>query len=355
MPFPLLLFESAKFITPKNTKNLLRNSAFSQASINTPLQPTLNAPIFRSRLVRGLTEEELNHLSHSETGILGLFHLMVKDRPVNLEDKMLEHKHIVFPRKSEGLSPFISTSLYNHARAVPWNSANIIRRHYSHSAASAQKKKVAVVLSGCGVQDGSEIQESVSVLTHLSRVGVEASCFAPNIAQADTINHFNATNNGEKRNVLIESARIARGNIKPLSDLLASDYIAVIFPGGYGVAKNLSTFASNGEKCTIQTDVERVIKEFHEAKKPIGLCCIAPVLAAKLIPGVQVTLGNEDKATAKTVESMGAVTQAVGVNEIVVDEKNNVVSTPAYMVVAPLHEIFNGIGKLVESVVERAK
>jgi len=286
-------------------------------------------------------------------------HLMVDDKEMNPEDKV--HHGVAHPVKGwkggeeggwKAKQGLISTPLFNQPNAIPWSSGNI-RRRYSTS--TTAKKKVAVVLSGCGVKDGSEIHESVSLLVHLSRAGADTSCFAPNINQADTINHANSTPSDEKRNVLTESARISRGNIKPLLELKAADFSAVVFPGGYGAAKNLSTFASKGEHCTIQTDVERVIKEFHAAKKPIGLCCIAPVLAAKLIPGVRITVGNEDKDTSKVVERMGAVSQPASAKEVVVDEKNNVISTPAYMTNSPLYEIFVGIGNLVDNVIARAK
>jgi len=140
-----------------------------------------------------------------------------------------------------------------------------IRRPYSTNA--HEKKKVAVVLSGSGVHDGSEIQESVSILVHLSRAGYEAKCFAPDMPQSDVINHVKGAATDESRNVLVESARISRGKIKPLSQLQHENYSALIFPGGYGAAKNLCTFAKEGENCSVQPDVSRVIKAFHKAKK----------------------------------------------------------------------------------------
>ncbi|NP_001120061.1 uncharacterized protein LOC100145051 [Xenopus tropicalis] len=152
-------------------------------------------------------------------------------------------------------------------------------------------KKVAVILAGCGVYDGSEIHESSAVYVHLSRAGAQTEFFAPNTDQMHVVSHTKGQPTKETRNVLEESARIARGNIKDLKDLDVSEYDAVIIPGGFGVAKNLSTWAVKGKDCSVAKEVEAVIKGFHGAKKPIGLCCISPVLAAKLFPGCELTVG----------------------------------------------------------------
>jgi len=215
---------------------------------------------------------------------------------------------------------------------------------------------VAVVLSGCGVYDGSEIHEAVSVLVHLSRAGVDARCFAPDIPQSDVVNHVKGSPSSEgPRNVLTESARIARGKIKPLSTLQTETYSAVIFPGGYGAAKNLCTFAKQGEEHSIQADVQRVLKEFHDAKKPIGMLCVSPVIIAKLIPGVTVTLGNEDKDIEKAIEKMGSKSIPLGVLEVAVDNEHNVITSPAYMTNSPIHKVFDGIGKFVEILLSKTQ
>jgi len=212
------------------------------------------------------------------------------------------------------------------------------------------------VLSGCGVYDGSELHEAVSVLIHLSRSGVDARCFAPDIPQADVVNHVKGSPSAEgSRNVLTESARIARGKIKPLSALESESYSAIIFPGGYGAAKNLCTFAKQGENLSIQSDVERVIKEFHAAKKPIGMLCVSPVIVAKLIPGVSVTLGNEDKDIEKAIEKMGAKSVPLGVLEVAVDNEHNVITSPAYMTNSPIHKVYEGIGKFVDTLLARTE
>jgi len=214
--------------------------------------------------------------------------------------------------------------------------------------------RVAMILSGCGVYDGSEIHETVSVLLHLSMAGVSVQCFAPDIAQAHVINHAKGQPaEGEKRNVLTESARIARGDIQALSSLNAEDFDCLILPGGFGAAKNLCTFAFDGANCTVNPEVERAIRAFHASSKPIGMCCIAPVIAAKVLgtagggPGCEVTIGS-DADTAAAIESMGASHSEYPVTEAHIDEANRLVTAPAYMYGdAPIHEVHAGIGDMV--------
>lgn len=217
--------------------------------------------------------------------------------------------------------------------------------------------KVAVVLSGCGVFDGSEIHEAVSMLVHLSRHGAEVQCFAPDI-ERPAVNHLTRQREAQPRNVLVESARIARGKVKPLSKLRAAEYDAVVFPGGFGAATNLSDFADKGAACSTLPDVDRVVKEFHEAGKPVGMCCIAPVIAARVLgterggPGVSVTIGN-DEATSGAIAGMGAKNINKSVTEALADEKHKVYTTPAYMYgEAPVHEVYEGIGAMIDSVME---
>ncbi len=155
-------------------------------------------------------------------------------------------------------------------------------------------KKVAVILSGCGVYDGAEIHESVITLLRLSQRGAQVQCFAPNIAQHHVINHLTGEEMPESRNVLVESARIARGEIKDLREARAEDFDALIVPGGFGAAKNLSDFAIAGAQCQVQPDVLALARGFVDAGKPVGLICIAPAMAAKIYgAGVQCTIGND--------------------------------------------------------------
>lgn len=219
--------------------------------------------------------------------------------------------------------------------------------------------KVALVLSGCGVYDGSEIHESVSVLIHLSRHGADVKCFAPDIDQP-AVNHLTGKPEAQKRNVLAESARIARGKIEPLSKLRAADFDAAVFPGGFGAAKNLCDFASAGAECAVNPEVERVVKEFHAAGKPVGMCCIAPVIGARVLgkakggPGIEVTIGDDADA-AEAIARMGSANVSKPVTEAYVDEKNRIITAPAYMYGdAPVHHVYEGIGAMVDSVMARA-
>jgi enhancing lycopene biosynthesis protein 2 len=217
---------------------------------------------------------------------------------------------------------------------------------------------IAIVLAGCGRADGSEITEAVSCLVHLARLGAEYRCFAPDAPQAEVVNHITGKPEGQSRNMMVEAARIARGEIAPLSTLKAADFDAVIFPGGYGAAKNLCTFARDGENCTVDPDVERVVKGFHSAGKPIGMCCIAPVIGARVLgkarggPGVRVTIG-EDPGAAAAIGRMGSTNIPKAVTEAFVDEANRLATSPAYMYGdATPWEVFQGIGEMIERTLE---
>ncbi|MEX2219068.1 MAG: isoprenoid biosynthesis glyoxalase ElbB [Phycisphaerales bacterium] len=214
--------------------------------------------------------------------------------------------------------------------------------------------RVAVVLAGCGRADGSEVHESVSCLIHLARVGASYRCFAPDGPQTDVVNHLTGEPAPETRNMLVEAARIARGDIGPLSELRVEEFDAVVFPGGFGAAKNLCTFAKDGENCAVDTDVERVVKGFHSAGKPVGMCCIAPVIGARVLgkarggPGVQVTIGD-DAGTAQAIGRMGSTNVPRAVTEAAVDEANRLATTPAYMYgEASPWEVYRGIGEMIE-------
>ncbi|MCP1521176.1 enhancing lycopene biosynthesis protein 2 [Pseudomonas migulae] len=213
-------------------------------------------------------------------------------------------------------------------------------------------KKIAVILSGCGVYDGAEIHESVITLLRLDQRGAQVQCFAPNIAQLHVINHLTSEEMPESRNVLVESARIARGNIKDIRDADVEEFDALIVPGGFGAAKNLSNFAIEGAGCTVQPDVLALTEAFAEAGKPVGLICISPALAAKIYgPGVTCTIGN-DADTAAAMNKMGATHKDCAVTDIVEDKARKLVSTPAYMLAQSISEAASGINKLVDRVLE---
>ncbi len=220
----------------------------------------------------------------------------------------------------------------------------------------------AVVLSGCGVYDGSEIHEAVSVLLNLSRRGVSYRCFAPDVDQMHVVNHMKGEPaEGETRNVLVESARIARGEVEPIGELDADEFDGVVFPGGFGAAKNLCTFATDGADCTVNADVERTITAFREAGKPIAMCCIAPVIAAKVLgtkkggSGCEVTIGD-DAGTAEAIRAMGAAHHDKPVSEAHVDVANKLVTAPAYMYgEARVHDVEAGIAQMIEKTLSLVK
>ncbi|MES2871079.1 MAG: isoprenoid biosynthesis glyoxalase ElbB [Pseudomonadota bacterium] len=213
-------------------------------------------------------------------------------------------------------------------------------------------KKVAVILSGCGVYDGAEIHESVITLLRLDQRGALVQCFAPNVAQLHVINHLTGEEMPESRNVLVESARIARGEIKDICEAKVEDFDALIVPGGFGAAKNLSSFATEGSACSVQADVLALAEAFAEAGKPVGLMCISPAIAAKIYgPGVICTIGK-DSETAAAVTKMGATHQECEVTDIVEDKARKLVSTPAYMLAKSISEAASGINKMVDRVLE---
>ncbi|RJP30605.1 MAG: isoprenoid biosynthesis protein ElbB [Candidatus Omnitrophota bacterium] len=220
-------------------------------------------------------------------------------------------------------------------------------------------KRVGVVLSGCGVFDGSEIHEAVLTLLYLDQHGAEIRCFAPDKPQMHVVNHYTKQPQAEEtRNVLTESARIARGEIAPLAKMNLDQLDAVIFPGGFGAAKNLCNFAVAGPACEIDPDVARIIHDAHAKGKVIGAICIAPALVARAFKGEAgvsptVTIGT-DAATAGALREMGATNQAASVSDVVVDAKNKIVTTPAYMLGPTISKVAQGIEKLVKKVLEMA-
>ena len=214
-------------------------------------------------------------------------------------------------------------------------------------------KKIAVVLAGNGVYDGSEIHEATLTLLSIAQQGAQYQCFAPDINQAHVVNHLTGTEMPETRNVLVEAARIARGKIKPLSAYKASDFDALIFPGGFGVAKNLCTFAFEGINCTVNHEVENAIRTTIVAEKPLGALCISPVLIAKVLVDVEVTIGD-DKGTAEAIESFGATHIETSHGEIVYDPKYKLITTPCYMLDATIDQIAVGANNVVRKILEIA-
>lgn len=214
--------------------------------------------------------------------------------------------------------------------------------------------KVGVCLSGCGFLDGAEIFESVATLYHLERAGADILAMAPDIDQAHVVNHLTGEAvEGATRNVLEEAARIVRGDIRDIAEVTAEDMDALIFPGGFGVAKNLSSFAFDGPGCQVNDEVHRLVREVIAANKPLGVICIAPAMLAKVLEGTGVntrlTIGN-DPQTAQAIEEMGTTHVACGVTKHITDRENKIVSTPAYMLATKIGETWVGIEGLVSEV-----
>lgn len=215
------------------------------------------------------------------------------------------------------------------------------------------KKRIGVVLSGCGVYDGSEIHEAVITLLAIDQNGAEAVCMAPNI-ELDEINHLSGEPTGAKRNVQVESARIARGKIRDIAEVTAADLDAIIFPGGFGAAKNLCNFASKGADADVQPDVARLLQEMAAKKKPIGAICIAPALIATVLGreySPLLTVGT-DSGIAAAITATNSSHKACSVKDYVLDSDNKIVSTPAYMLAARISETAEGIDMTVKALLE---
>ncbi len=214
-----------------------------------------------------------------------------------------------------------------------------------------QAKKFAVILSGCGVFDGAEIHEATLTLYAIAKLKAEYEIFAPDIDQMHVINHITGKEMKETRNVLIESARIARGNIQDLTHYKAADFDGLIFPGGFGVAKNLSDWASKGPESTVFPDVELAILETVKAGKPIGALCISPVLLAKVLAGVEITIGD-DHASIAAIEAAGAKHIVSSHGEIIVDMKYKTISSPCYMLDAKIDQIGEAAKRIVREMLK---
>lgn len=217
------------------------------------------------------------------------------------------------------------------------------------------EKRVGVVLAGCGFLDGSEIQEVVATLLALDRRGASVVAMAPDVQQLHVIDHVHKEPAAGQRGVLVESARIVRGDIRALAAVRERDLDALVLPGGFGVAKNLCTYATEGRAMRVDADLERLVQEVRAARKAMGFVCIAPVIAARIFgrEGVRVTIGD-DPAVAADVESFGAKHVPCRVEEICVDERLGIVSTPAYMLGPSVAPVAAGIDKLVSAVLEMA-
>jgi enhancing lycopene biosynthesis protein 2 len=212
-------------------------------------------------------------------------------------------------------------------------------------------KKFAIIISGCGNLDGAEIHETLMTMLAIDKRGFVYEMFAPDIEQYHVINHITKKEMPEKRNVMIEAARIARGNIKNINKFSVKNFDAVVFPGGYGVAKNLFSYALDGVHANVLPHIEKIIKDTHAAGKPIGALCISPVLIAKILGNITVTIG-QDQATADDIIKMGANHINAIQTDVVSDRKNKIFTTPCYMLDANVSDIAEGADNLIEAMLQ---
>ena len=212
-------------------------------------------------------------------------------------------------------------------------------------------KRFAIIVGGCGHRDGSEIHETTMTMLSVVEHGCTYQMFAPNRNQHHVINHLTGEEMPESRNMLVEAARIARGQIQPLEDFRVEDFDAVLFPGGFGVAKNFFTYAFQGADCQVDKQIEQLIIDIHKAGKPIGALCIAPVLLAKVLKDITITVGN-DENTAKDVAKMGGKNINTVLGEVISDKENKIYSTPCYMLDANLKDIHVCAYNLISTMLE---
>jgi len=213
------------------------------------------------------------------------------------------------------------------------------------------KKKFAIVIAGCGVYDGAEIHEVVMSMQAVLKHGGEYQLFAPDVKQHHVVNHLTGAEMPEIRNVLVEAARIARGKIKPLSALNTDEFDALILPGGFGVAKNLSNFAFAGAECIVNAELEQAVLSMVKLKKPIGALCISPAIIAGILPGAMVTIGK-DSSDSQAIEKMGAKHTATGHGEVIIDSNYKLATTPCYMLDATILQIAQGADNVVKALLE---
>ncbi|MFC2480453.1 MAG: isoprenoid biosynthesis glyoxalase ElbB [Bacteroides sp.] len=210
-------------------------------------------------------------------------------------------------------------------------------------------KRFAVILAGAGKLDGNDLHEAVLLLAAVARHGATYQCFAPDVEQHEVVDHLTGNPMPERRSVLRESARIARGDVKPLSAFRANDFDGLLMPGGYGVAKNLCTYAFAGENCTVNDEVAAAIKEMHAQGKPIGAMCIAPIVLAKVLGHGTITLGQPSE-TSRDAEKMGMTLQSSGHGQVVVDKVNHLYTTPCYMLDSTIADIWDGADALITAI-----
>lgn len=223
--------------------------------------------------------------------------------------------------------------------------------------------KIGVLLSGCGVFDGTEIHEAVLTLLAIQEAGHEYVCIAPDVDQHHVINHTNGEEMNEKRNVFVESSRIARGEITKLSDIDPADIDALVLPGGFGAAKNLTTWAFKGPESEILPEVKLLLVNLVNIGKPICALCVTPTVVAKAFEGSdihpQLTLGNTEQDSEYDIQGFSDGLAAVGAqpvmkttDDILVDTANKIVSAPCYMMKTDVVGVRNNTQKAIQQMLD---
>jgi enhancing lycopene biosynthesis protein 2 len=215
--------------------------------------------------------------------------------------------------------------------------------------------KSAVVLAGCGYLDGAEIREAVLSLLYLDQHNIHADCFASDSPQLHTMDHVAARETSETRNILTESARIARGNIQPLGTLNPETYDMLVLPGGFGVAKNYSDFALKGAQCTVSEEYANTIQAFYAAKKPIVAMCIAPAILAAALKDKHITLTiGDDPDTAAAIGALGQQHQEAATEEAIIDHAHRIITCSAYMREDRISTVAKGIEAAIKAAADMA-
>lgn len=209
---------------------------------------------------------------------------------------------------------------------------------------------IGVLLSGNGVYDGAEIQEAVLTLLAIDEMGWNAVCISVDKPQHHVINHLTGEVMDESRNMLVEAARIARGQITPIDSISPADIDALVIPGGFGSAKNFTSWAFDGPESTILPEVKLLLVNLVNVGKPIVALCVSPVVVAKAFEGSSIhptlSLGSASESSPYDINSFneglratGAIAQERTIREVLIDPTNRIICAPCYMMDARITEI----------------
>jgi enhancing lycopene biosynthesis protein 2 len=223
--------------------------------------------------------------------------------------------------------------------------------------------KIGVLLSGCGVYDGAEIQETVFALLAIEELGAEAICLSVNKNQHHVVNHLTGEEMPESRNMLVEAARIARGAVHDISTFDNTQIDALVIPGGFGSAKNFTTWAFEGPNGSILPEIKELIQQCISDKKPIAALCVSPVIVGLALNQsdlqATMTLGTDKEKSPYEINAFSSGLSQTGVQvemktirEIALDEKLKIVSAPCYMMDASIVEIRTNIQQAMQALIQ---